>query len=165
MHGLTQIRNVFVFPEQHDIVLAGPLRIFQCRQSPRAAGHTIRPAGCAISKTLSWPCVRWARPNGGSGTRFFGCSLEPPANMGEVWEATLKKYGNGPRNILQTEMKKAAPGHRRSNSSACRTTRGWHCRCLPPTIASNALRWAWTPCPVWPAPRWEMKPQPRADLV
>ena len=42
-----------------------------------------------------------------AGGSFFGCSLEPPANLQQVWQPTLDRFGRGPRPQLQQEMKKA----------------------------------------------------------
>jgi hypothetical protein len=114
LQGLTQIRQVFIFPEQHDIVVAGP-------SEPYKATNTVQPLGTQTGRPVvhlediivamrAVSAPRGGRGAGGSRFRdgdFFGCSLEPPANLADVWEQTLKRYERGPRNVLVAEMKKA----------------------------------------------------------
>jgi hypothetical protein len=107
LQGMTQIRALFLFPAQHDIVLAGPAE-------PVRADNPLEAVGSATGRPLLQledliVAMRSIGGWGGTSARrqeFFGCSLEPPGNLAAVWGPTLQKFGNGPRAKLVEELKK-----------------------------------------------------------
>jgi hypothetical protein len=124
LKGLTRIEDVFIYPESHDIVLAGPAETYKL-------DNTLEPLGASTARPLvqledlivairavgdgaprsGAGADRGVRSAGGPGGRdFFGCSLENPANFKEAWDSTFAKYGKGPAGTLQAELKKAL-GH------------------------------------------------------
>ena len=102
LKGLTSIRNVFIFPEQHDIVLAGPAETYK-------ADNPLQPVGTISGRPvvqLEDLIVAMRAITGRARGDFFGCSLDGPTNFNEVWEPTLKKYNNRASNALVEEMRK-----------------------------------------------------------
>jgi hypothetical protein len=113
LKGLARIENVFIYPGEHDIVLAGSSETYR-------ADNPLEPLGIATGRPVVQledlivamrAVAAGARGQGRTGVPggrdFFGCSLENPANFQEAWNATFTKYGKGPRNVLLAEMKKA----------------------------------------------------------
>jgi hypothetical protein len=72
--GLLRVRYVFVYPEQKEIVIAGP-----------AEGWFTNPAGRMLGLSSGRPIVQLqdlavalrAFPPGGKGTKLIGCSIDP----------------------------------------------------------------------------------------
>jgi len=114
MKGMTRIQNVFVYPAEHDVVLAGPAEAFTVDNPLEPLGRVSRRPVVQLEDLIvamravqGRGTVRGGGGGGGPGGRdFFGCTLEQPANFKEVWDATMKKYGTGPRATLLEEMKK-----------------------------------------------------------
>ncbi len=114
LKGLARIENIFVYPDTHDLVLAGPAETYK-------ADNALEPLGTTTGRPLVQledliVAIR-AVGQGGGGARgragapggrdFFGCSLENPANFKEAWDSTFAKFGKGPPLTLQAELKKA----------------------------------------------------------
>lgn len=113
LKGLTQIQNLFVYPDQHDLVLAGPAEPYKADNPAEPLGTlTGRPVVqledliVALRAVLPSTGLRTGPGSIAQGT-FFGCSLENPTNFQQAWTATLDKFGKGPRPTLLAEMKKA----------------------------------------------------------
>ena len=110
--GLSRIEDVFIYPESHDIVLAGSAETYK-------ADNALEPLGATTGRPLVQledliVAIRAVGQNGARGRAgvpggrdFLGCSLENPANFKEAWDSTFAKYGKGPAGTLQTELKKA----------------------------------------------------------
>jgi hypothetical protein len=111
LKGLTRIQYVFVYPAEHDIVLAGA-------SEPLRTDNPLEPVGTASGRpavqledliaairAVSAPPADAPR-RGGPRRDFYGCSLDPPDNHKTLWDDTLKKFGNGPRPALVAELKK-----------------------------------------------------------
>jgi hypothetical protein len=112
LKGLTRLECVFVFPAEHDIVLAGPAEPFKADNPLEPLGTiTGRPVVQLEDLVVALRAVQNPRssgaPDGTGGGGFYGCSLENPANFQEIWNPTLAKFGAGPRDKLLAEMKKA----------------------------------------------------------
>src|SRR5205823_6436782 len=115
LKGLTQIQNIFLYSDQHDLVLAGPAEPYKADNPTEPLGTiTGRPVVQLEDLVVALRAVQTSSTranlpaNGTPGGRdFFGCSLENPANFQEAWNSTLNKYANGPRAALLVEMKKA----------------------------------------------------------
>jgi hypothetical protein len=107
LKGLTQIQDIFIYPADHDIVLAGPAEPFKADNPLEPLGTiTHRPIVQLEDLIVALRAVQPAARRGPGGD-LYGCSLENPANFQEVWKPTLDRFGTGPRATLQAEMKKA----------------------------------------------------------
>lgn len=113
LHGLTQIQYLFVYPAEHDLVLAGPAEAVK-------GDNPLLPVGAATGR----PVVQFedlavafravysggnGGPGGGAGPRgrdFFGCSIDPTPEEAETAKTLVAKYGTD-RPRLLAEMKKA----------------------------------------------------------
>jgi hypothetical protein len=114
LKGLVQIQDIFLYPDQHDIVLAGPAEPYKADNPTQPLGTiTGRPVVqledlIVALRAVQDPATRTGAAAGSPGGRdFYGCSLENPANFQEAWKSTLDKFGQGPRTTLLAEMKKA----------------------------------------------------------
>jgi hypothetical protein len=109
LKGLMQIQDVFIYPAEHDIVLAGPAEPFKADNPLEPVGTiTGRPVVQLEDVIVALRAVQSGGRRGwGGGGDFYGCSLENPANFKEAWSATLAKFGTGPQATLLAEMKKA----------------------------------------------------------
>ena len=72
--GLQQIRYVFVYPEQKDIVLVGPAEGWKVDAPRQLRGRHHRPAGDAAGRPAGGACGRRGRGPGG-----ITCSIDPTA--------------------------------------------------------------------------------------
>ena len=108
LKGLTQIQNVFVYPAEHDIVLAGPAEPFKTDNPLEPLGTiTGRPVVQLEDLIVALRAVQTGGRRGPGGNDFYGCSLENPANFQDAWTSTLARFGAGPQATLLAEMKKA----------------------------------------------------------
>ncbi len=100
--GLTRIRFVYLYPEQKDIILAGPSEAID-------ATNPLTPVG----KSTGHPILQLEdlvvvlRAVSSAKSDFFGCSLDSLPNTQKTSDDVVKKFGNGPREKLIAEMKKA----------------------------------------------------------
>jgi hypothetical protein len=107
LKGLTQIQDVFIYPAEHDIVLAGSAEPFKPDNPLEPLGTiTGRPVVQLEDVIVALRAVQGGGRRGQGGD-FYGCSLENPANFQEAWKTTLDRFGTGPQATLLAEMKKA----------------------------------------------------------
>jgi hypothetical protein len=100
LQGLTQINYVFLYPDEKDLVIAGPAEEID-------ASNPMQPRG----KLTGRPVVQLddliaalRRANGPDGRRPFGCSIDPPPNAVERAQAVLQRVGSSDRALLAREM-------------------------------------------------------------
>jgi hypothetical protein len=109
LHGLTQIQYLFVYPAEHDLVIAGPAEAVK-------GDNPLLPVGAATGRpvvqfedlAVAFRAV-YGGGNGGAGPRgrdFFGCSIDPTPEEAETAKALVAKYGTD-RPRLLAEMRKA----------------------------------------------------------
>lgn len=101
--GLTQIRYVFIYPEQKDIVIAGPADTFDAKKNKYMP----------IGKTTGRPVLQLddviiaLRVANKGGASYFGCSLDTAPDSQKRSDEVAAKFGAGSRAKLVEEMKKA----------------------------------------------------------
>ena len=96
LHGLTQIRYLFLYPNENDLVIAGPAEPF----SPPT---TLQPLGKLSARPLLHlddlvTALRIAHSQ--NPPQPFGCSIDPPDHSVQTGQEILKQYANRPRNEL-----------------------------------------------------------------
>jgi hypothetical protein len=95
--GLTQIRYVLVYPQEKDLVVAGPAE-------PIDAGNALQPRGKLSGRPmvqlddLAVALRREVRDNGAR--QAFGCSIDPPADAVAKAQAVMKDVGSRDRRAL-----------------------------------------------------------------
>lgn len=72
--GLQRISHVFLFPDDKDIVLAGPAQGWVADLSGRAVGIE---SGLAVLELADLAVALRAFPSAGPGTDFIGCTIDP----------------------------------------------------------------------------------------
>ncbi|MFV0441976.1 MAG: DUF1598 domain-containing protein [Planctomycetaceae bacterium] len=90
--GLAEVRYVFLYPEQHEIVLAGPAEGWRYNEQGRAVGaNTGRP-------TLQLDdLVTVMRTFSRDGMNIFGCSIDPkPENLQALKDFVNASQARGP---------------------------------------------------------------------
>lgn len=110
LKGLTRIQNVFIYPDQHDIVIAGPAEPLRTDNPLQPLGTlSNRPALHLEDMISALRALDAPQSAGPAGRRdFFGCSIDPPAGNKEIWDTLLQKYAKIPsaRATLLAELKK-----------------------------------------------------------
>ena len=102
--GLTQIQYVFVYPEQKDIVIAGPAEAWLDGDSLEPVGKVSgRPVMQFFDLVAAMRTVNGLRGR----TDFFGCSIDMPPNSMETSDSVARKYENRPTPELIAAMTKA----------------------------------------------------------
>jgi hypothetical protein len=97
LSGLTQIRYVFVYPEEHDLVIAGPSEAFDATFKTEPHGKvTGRPV-------LHLDDLVTALRN----PRVFGCSLDPHPDSLNRSNAVMKELANATRGERMKALKEA----------------------------------------------------------
>jgi hypothetical protein len=97
LSGLTQIRYVFVYPEEHDLVIAGPSEAFDATIKTEPHGKvTGRPV-------LHLDDLVTALRN----PRAFGCSLDPHPDSLNRSNAVMKELANAARGERMNALKEA----------------------------------------------------------
>jgi hypothetical protein len=97
LSGLTQIRYVFVYPEEHDLVIAGPSEAFDATVKTEPHGKvTGRPV-------LHLDDLVTALRN----PRAFGCSLDPHPDSLNSSNAAMKEFANATRGERINALKEA----------------------------------------------------------
>ncbi|MDB5324261.1 MAG: hypothetical protein JWN40_5892 [Phycisphaerales bacterium] len=97
LSGLTQIRYVFVYPEEHDLVIAGPSEAFDATVKTEPHGKvTGRPV-------LHLDDLVTALRN----ARAFGCSLDPHPDSLNRSNAVMKEFANATRGERMNALKEA----------------------------------------------------------
>lgn len=102
--GLTRIDYLFVYPDQHDLVIAGPCE-------PVNAANPLQPVGKITGRpTLQLDdlvTILRAVHADRRGNGFFGCSLDLTPNAADIVRATDARWGGSSRAKLAEELKKA----------------------------------------------------------
>ena len=97
LSGLTQIRYVFVYPDEHDLVIAGPSEVFDATIKTEPHGKvTGRPV-------LHLDDLITALRN----PRAFGCSLDPHPDSLNRSNAVMKELANATRGERMNALKQA----------------------------------------------------------
>jgi hypothetical protein len=102
LHGLTQIRYIFLYPDDHDLVLAGPAE-------PIDAANPLMPLG----KLTGRPILQFddlivaLRLSHERRPQPFGCSIDPAPNAVEKGQKVANEYMNRPRSELTAALAKA----------------------------------------------------------
>jgi len=103
LSGLTQVRYVLVYPQEKDLVIAGPAEPIDSPASPQPKGrHTGRPVLQLDDLVVA---LRMAADQ--AGPQPFGCSIDPPANSVETGQEVLKQYGSRSRKELADALVQA----------------------------------------------------------
>ena len=102
LNGLTQIRYVLVYPDQKDLVIAGPAESFDAAAMLQVKGKlTGRPVLQLDDLVVALRLANSAQP------QWFGCTIDPPANSVEIGKQVMSKYAKAPRRQLAEELAKA----------------------------------------------------------
>ncbi|HVX85324.1 MAG TPA: DUF1598 domain-containing protein [Phycisphaerae bacterium] len=107
LHGLTQIQYLFAFPQEHDLVIAGPAETVR-------ADNPLEPVGAASGRpvlqfddlAVVFRALYSGGGNGGRGRDFFGCSIDPAPGEIAAADALVARYGADRQRLLE-EMHKA----------------------------------------------------------
>jgi len=100
MGGLTQLRYVFVFPEQKDLVLAGYAEEIDATTAVEPVGKASgRPVLQLEDLIVALRTID--QPNGKS---FFGCSIDTVPDALKKSDEVAAKYGNAPKAELLKRM-------------------------------------------------------------
>ncbi|HEV8290688.1 MAG TPA: DUF1598 domain-containing protein, partial [Tepidisphaeraceae bacterium] len=100
LNGLTQIHYVLLYPDEKDLVIAGPAEDIDASNSMQPRGKlTGRPI-----LQLDDLIAALRRANGPDGRKPFGCSIDPPPNAVERAQAVLQRVGSSDRALLAREM-------------------------------------------------------------
>jgi hypothetical protein len=94
--GLTQVRYLLVYPQEKDLVLAGPAE-------PIDADNALQPRGKLSGRPviqLDDLAVALRREMGGGARQVFGCSIDPPADAVTKAEGIMKEVGSRDRKRL-----------------------------------------------------------------
>jgi hypothetical protein len=98
--GLTQIRYVLVYPDEKDLVIAGPAEEVD-------ASNAMQPRGKLSGRPiiqLDDLIVALRRAYGPDARKPFGCSIDPPPGAVERAQAVLARVGSRDRTLLAREM-------------------------------------------------------------
>ena len=101
--GMTQVRYVFVYPEDKDLVIAGPSEPFTASKDGlyAVAKHSRRPVLQLDDFVVA---LRTAHdPNG----RAFGCRIDPDERSVEISDQVMKQFAKASRRTRMDEMAKA----------------------------------------------------------
>jgi|GEM_PF-1451199 len=109
MGGLTQIRYVLVYPEQKDIVIAGPAEALDTSNPHQAVGKSTGRPALRLDDL-----VTLLRATGGElhtrrtvGDRMIGCSIDVPEDAMEKSRAVMRDHAKASNGQLAEAMKKA----------------------------------------------------------
>src|SRR4051794_19713778 len=98
--GLTQIHYILVYPDEKDLVIAGPAEEID-------ASNSLQPRGKLTGRPvlqLDDLIAALRRASGPDGRKPFGCSIDPPPNAVERAQAVLQRVGSSDRVLLAREM-------------------------------------------------------------
>src|SRR5207244_10684117 len=102
LQGLTQIHSILLYPDDHNLIIAGPSEDIDATNSLQPRGKlTGRPV-----LQLDDLIAALRRANGPDGHKPFGCSIDPPANAVERAQAVLQRVGSSDRARLAEEMRR-----------------------------------------------------------
>jgi hypothetical protein len=98
--GLTQIHYILLYPDQKDLVIAGPAEEID-------ATNVLQPRGKLSGRPvlqLDDLIAALRRANGPDAGKPFGCSIDPPPNAVERAQAVLARVGSSDRALLAREI-------------------------------------------------------------
>src|SRR4051812_11707230 len=100
LSGLTQIHYILLYPDDKDLLIAGPAEEIDATNPMQPRGKlTGRPV-----LQLDDLIAALRRANGPDGRKPFGCSIDPPPNAVERAKAVLDRVGSSDRALLAREM-------------------------------------------------------------
>lgn len=100
LSGLTQINYILLYPDDKDLVIAGPCEDIDATNPMQPRGKlTGRPV-----LQLDDLIAALRRAGGPEGRKPFGCSIDPPPNAVERAKAVLDRVGSSDRALLAREM-------------------------------------------------------------
>jgi hypothetical protein len=103
LSGLTQIRYVFVFPEEHDLIIAGPSEEFD------ASHNKAEPTGKLTGRPVMHldDLITALRCGAGAQQKPFGCSIDPTPDALNRCNAIMKEMAGATRGARMNAMKEA----------------------------------------------------------
>jgi hypothetical protein len=100
--GMTQLRYILVYPEQKDVVIAGPAEEWE----PQALEPRGKLSGRPVLQLDDLiVALRMAGQRGGM--QAFGCSIDPPADALARSNEVMRQYGSRSRRELADAMARA----------------------------------------------------------
>jgi len=107
LSGLTQIRYVFVYPEEHDLIIAGPSESFDATNKAQPTGKiTGRPVLHLDDLITALRC------GNGNQQKAFGCSIDPTPEALNRCNAIMKEMAGAARGAKMNAMKEAIGLHK-----------------------------------------------------
>jgi hypothetical protein len=103
LSGLTQIRYVFVYPDEHDLVLAGVSEGFEANAKAAQPFGKVTGRPVIHLDDLVTALRVGLEPRG----RVFGCSIDPPADALARSNDVMKEYANATRGARMKAMRDA----------------------------------------------------------
>lgn len=102
LSGITQLRYVFVFPEEHDLVLAGT-------SEPFDATNKLQPIGKLTGRPVMHfdDLVTALRMSARGPSRMFGCSIDPDPNALEKSGQVVRDFAGATRAARMNALKEA----------------------------------------------------------
>jgi hypothetical protein len=97
LSGLTQIRYVFVYPDEHDLVIAGPSEAFDATIKTEPHGEVTGRPVLHLDDLVT--ALR--------SPRAFGCSLDPNPDSLNRSNAAMKEFANATRGERMNALKEA----------------------------------------------------------
>lgn len=103
LSGLTQIRYVFVYPEEHDLIIAGPSEEFD------ATSTKTEPTGKVTGRPVMHldDLITALRCGAGDRQKAFGCSIDPTPDALNRCNAIMKEMAGATRGARMNAMKEA----------------------------------------------------------
>lgn len=103
LSGLTQIRYVFVFPDEHDLIIAGPSEEFDASQNKG------EPTGKLTGRPVMHldDLITALRCGAGGQQKQFGCSIDPTPDALNRCNAIMKEMAGATRGARMNAMKEA----------------------------------------------------------
>ncbi len=100
LQGLTQIHYILLYPDDKDLIIAGPSEDID-------ATNQLQPRGKLTGRPvlqLDDLIAALRRASGPDARKPFGCSIDPPPNAVERAKAVLDRVGSSDRALLAREM-------------------------------------------------------------
>lgn len=100
LQGLTQIRYILLYPDEKDLLIAGPAEEID-------ASNPMQPRGKLTGRPilqLDDLITALRRASGPDARKPFGCSIDPPPNAVDRAQAVLQRVGSSDRALLAREM-------------------------------------------------------------
>jgi hypothetical protein len=103
LSGMTQIRYVFVYPEEHDLIIAGPSELFD------ASTNKSQPSGKVTGRPVLHldDLIVALRSGAGTQQNLFGCSIDTPPQAIDRCNAVMKELAGATRGARMAAMKEA----------------------------------------------------------